>query len=129
MKCPPGGELVAEFREALLAIRPHADVELIGRAYDVAALCHQGQKRRSGDPYITHPVAVATILAGLGTADDQMLCAAILHDTVEDTPYTLTALRRDFGPGVATIVAGHMALDQLGRLQQPKAAQILAAIR
>ena len=53
--------------------------------------CHQGQFRRSGDPYVTHPVTVATILAGLG-ADDQTLCAAILHDTVEDTPYTLSAL-------------------------------------
>ena len=62
----PWGGLVAELREAFLAIQPHADVELIGRAYEVAAQCHQGQKRRSGDPYITHPVAVATILARLG---------------------------------------------------------------
>jgi guanosine-3',5'-bis(diphosphate) 3'-pyrophosphohydrolase len=72
-----------EFREALLAIRPDPDAELTGRAYDVAARCHRGQKRYSGDPYITHPVAVATILARFGIADDQMLCAAILHDTVE----------------------------------------------
>jgi len=84
MKYPPGGEAVTEFREAFLAIQPHADLALIGRAYDVASRCHQGQKRRSGDPYITHPVAVATILAGLGISDDQMLCAAILHDTVSD---------------------------------------------
>jgi len=97
-----------EFREALLAIRPDVDVELIGRAYDIAAQCHQGQKRRSGDPYITHPVAVARILAGLRAVDDQMLCAAILHDTVEDTPYTMTELRRDFGAGIATLVAGSM---------------------
>ena len=97
-----------EFRDAIRAIRPNADVNLIGRAYDVAAQCHQGQKRRSGDPYITHPVAVATILARLGIADDQLLCAAILHDTVEDTPYTMIDLRRDFGTGVATMVAGSM---------------------
>lgn len=56
-----------EFRQAILAIRPDADVELLGRAYDVAAWCHQDQKRYSGDPYITHPAAVATILAQLGT--------------------------------------------------------------
>ena len=68
--------LVAE----LVATRPRADAELIERACEVAARCHQGQMRRSGDPYITHPVAVATILARLdnaGDVDDQMLCAAI----------------------------------------------------
>ena len=127
MKCPPGGEAVTEFREAFLAIQPHADVELIGRAYDVAAQCHQGQKRRSGDPYITHPVAVATILARLGTSDDQVLCAAILHDTVEDTPYTMPELRRDFGIGIATIVAQQMALDHL-RYSQYEVAKTLATI-
>jgi hypothetical protein len=128
MKCPPGDEAVTEFRGAFLAIQPHADIDLIGHAYDVAACCHQGQKRRSGDPYITHPVAVARILARLGLADDQVLCAAILHDTVEDTPYTMPALRRDFGAGVATMVAGVMALDDLDRSQQHKTGQILAAI-
>jgi hypothetical protein len=128
MKCPPAGEGVTEFRDAFLAIQPHTDIELIGRAYDVAAQCHQGQKRYSGDPYITHPVAVAAILAGFGIADDQMLCAAILHDTVEDTPYTLSALRRDFGPGVAAIVTGLTALDHLGRSQQHKTCQIVATM-
>jgi hypothetical protein len=101
-----------EFREALRAIRPDSDVELIGHAYDVAARYHDGQKRYSGDPYITHPVAVATILAELGTADDRMLCAAILHDTVEDTSYTMPELRCDFGAGVATMVAGLVELDR-----------------
>jgi hypothetical protein len=127
MQYPPGGEAVTEFREAFLAIQPHTDIELIGRAYDVAARCHQGQKRYSGDPYITHPVAVATILAGLGNADDQMLCAAILHDTVEDTPYTLPELRRDFGTGVAAIVVQQMALDRL-RYSQYEVAQTLVTI-
>jgi hypothetical protein len=64
--------------------------------------------RRSGDPHITHPVAAATILAGLGDVDevdDQTLCAAVLHDTVEDTPYTMAALRREFGAGTAAMVA------------------------
>jgi GTP pyrophosphokinase len=117
-----------EFRESLLAIRPDVDVELISRAYDVAAQCHQDQKRYSGDPYITHPAAVATILARLGTADDQMLCAAILHDTVDDTPYTLTELQRDFGAGVAKMVAGISALDHIGRSLHYQVAQALATI-
>src|SRR6266487_6187980 len=107
---PLWGSLVAE-----LVSTPRADAELIERACEVAARCHQGQLRRSGDPYITHPVAVATILARLddaGEVDDQTLCAAILHDTVQDTPYTLAALRREFGTGIAAMVAGHMALDR-----------------
>jgi GTP diphosphokinase / guanosine-3',5'-bis(diphosphate) 3'-diphosphatase len=66
--------------DTLLAKRPGADLDLIRRAYEVAARCHEGQLRESGDPYISHPVMVATIMAGLG-ADDQTLCAAILHDT------------------------------------------------
>ncbi len=117
-----------EFRQAFLAIRPDTDVELIARAYDVAARCHQGQKRRSGDPYITHPVAVATILAGLGSADDQLLCAAILHDTVVYTPYTLTALRRDFGTGIASLIAEHTAIVRLRKSQDRKAAQLMETI-
>ena len=84
---------IAALREALRTTRPDADVDLLRRAYDVAAHFHHGQFRRSGDPYVTHPVTVATILARLG-ADDRTLCAAILHDTVEDTPYTLSALSR-----------------------------------
>ena len=93
-------DALAGLREILRVTRPDADIELIRRAYDVAASWHQGQTRRSGDPYITHPLAVATILAETG-ADDEMLCAALLHDTIEDTPYTLAALSRDFGAGVA----------------------------
>jgi hypothetical protein len=128
MECLSEGGLVTEFREALLAIRPNTDVELIGRAYDVAARCHLGQKRRSGDPYITHPVAVAKILAGLGTADDRMLCAAILHDTVDDTPYTMPELRRDFGACIAEMVAGIVMLDRLNKSREHKVTQVLATI-
>jgi HD domain len=89
------GDLIAGLRKTVLAAQPGADVESIRRAFDVAAYCHEGQTRRSGDPHITHPVSVAAILAGLG-ADDQTVCTA-----VEDTPYSLTALRRDFGAGIA----------------------------
>jgi GTP pyrophosphokinase len=104
-------------REILRVTRPDADVELIGRAYDVAASWHQGQTRRSGDPYITHPLAVATILAETG-ADDQMLCAALLHDAIMDTPYTLGALSCQFGAAVAALVTGTAAHGQL-QLRRP----------
>jgi hypothetical protein len=92
--------------------RPGADAQLITRGYQAAAYWHHGQQRRSGDPYLTHPVAVAAILADLG-ADDQSLCAALLHDTVADTPYTLTAMRQEFGADVTGLVAAVMALDQV----------------
>ena len=127
----PWGGLVAELREVILTARPRADAELIERACEVAARCHRGQLRLSGDPYITHPVAVATILARLddaGEVDDQTLCAAILHDTVEDSPYTLAALGRDFGTGIAAMVAQHMALDRLGRRSGRGVAQVTATI-
>jgi len=100
--------------------RPGADAQLITRAYRAAAYWHQGQRRKSGDPYLTHPVAVAAILAGLG-ADDQTLCAALLHDTVEDTPYPVTAMRQEFGAEVTGLVAAVTALDQV------PAAQVSAA--
>jgi HD domain len=128
---PPRGGLVAGFCEVVAAARPQADVDLIGRACDVAARCHQGQTRYSGDPYITHPVAVATILARLEEidwVDDQTLCAALLHDVVADTPYTLAALRRDFGAGIAAMVAEHMALDLLDGQQTRQLTQVLASL-
>ncbi|MCC5579343.1 bifunctional (p)ppGpp synthetase/guanosine-3',5'-bis(diphosphate) 3'-pyrophosphohydrolase [Microtetraspora sp. AC03309] len=94
------------------ATHPKADLRLIERAYDVAAHHHRDQKRKSGDPYITHPLAVATILAELGT-DDETLCAALLHDTVEDTAYSLEELRADFGESIALLVDGVTKLDKV----------------
>ncbi|NUP73737.1 MAG: bifunctional (p)ppGpp synthetase/guanosine-3',5'-bis(diphosphate) 3'-pyrophosphohydrolase, partial [Sinomonas sp.] len=94
------------------ANNPREDFELITRAYEVAERSHQGQKRKSGDPYITHPVAVATILAELGMTGTT-LAAALLHDTVEDTSYTLEQLRKDFGPEVAMLVDGVTKLDKV----------------
>jgi GTP pyrophosphokinase len=89
-----------------------ADVRLLQQAYDVAAGYHSGQYRKSGDPYITHPLAVATILADLGM-DTTTLVAALLHDTIEDTPYTLEEMRRDFGGEVALLVDGVTKLDRV----------------
>jgi GTP diphosphokinase / guanosine-3',5'-bis(diphosphate) 3'-diphosphatase len=94
------------------ATHPKADIRLIERAYDVAAPLHAGQVRKSGDPYITHPLAVATILAELGM-NHETLCAALLHDTIEDTAYTLTELRRDFGDDIAALVDGVTKLDKV----------------
>ena len=91
---------------------PKADLRLLERAYDVAEQHHRGQLRKSGDPFITHPLAVTTILAELGMTPPT-LCAALLHDTVEDTPYTLEALRRDFGDEIAHLVDGVTKLDKV----------------
>ncbi|CAN5307412.1 GTP pyrophosphokinase [soil metagenome] len=91
---------------------PKADVALIERAYATAEKAHSGQKRKSGEPYITHPVAVAQILADLGIGA-KTLAAALLHDTVEDTDYTLDMLRRDFGDEIAMLVDGVTKLDKL----------------
>ncbi|HZB31000.1 MAG TPA: bifunctional (p)ppGpp synthetase/guanosine-3',5'-bis(diphosphate) 3'-pyrophosphohydrolase [Streptosporangiaceae bacterium] len=91
---------------------PKADIRLIERAYDVAAHQHRDQKRKSGDPYITHPLAVATILAELGM-NQETLCAALLHDTVEDTGYTLDELRGQFGDEIAALVDGVTKLDRV----------------
>ncbi len=93
-------------------VHPKADLAVIERAFEVAARAHAGQKRRSGDPYITHPVAVAGILAELGMTPPT-LAAALLHDTVEDTAYTLAEIRKEFGEEVAMLVDGVTKLDKV----------------
>ncbi len=84
----------------------------LDRAYEIAKNAHEGQTRKSGEPYITHPLAVAEILAELGM-DQATITAALLHDTVEDTPYKLDTLRHDFGDEVAQLVDGVTKLDKL----------------
>ncbi len=91
---------------------PKADLHVIERAYRTAEKLHQGQLRKSGDAYITHPLAVTTILAELGM-NEPTLCAALLHDTVEDTDYTLRQLSRDFGEEVALLVDGCTKIDKV----------------
>lgn len=97
---------------ALRANHPKADVSLIERAYATAEKAHRGQMRKSGEPYITHPVAVATILAEVGMTSPT-LAAALLHDTVEDTDYSLELLTADFGPAIAQLVDGVTKLDKI----------------
>ena len=97
---------------ALRANHPKADISLIERAYRTAEKAHRGQMRKSGEPYITHPVAVATILAEVGMTSPT-LAAALLHDTVEDTDYSLEQLTADFGPAIAQLVDGVTKLDKI----------------
>ncbi len=111
----PKQQAVAELEPLMKMIREHtknADTALIERAYRTADHYHAGQSRKSGDAYITHPLAVATILAGLGM-NETTICAALLHDTVEDTPYTLEQLQADFGPEIAQMVDGVTKLDKI----------------
>ncbi|APU14279.1 MULTISPECIES: RelA/SpoT family protein [Actinoalloteichus] len=93
-------------------LHPKADLALLQGAYDVAEEKHRSQRRKSGDPYITHPLAVATILAELGM-DTTTLVAALLHDTVEDTDYSLDRLRTDFSDEIAHLVDGVTKLDKV----------------
>ena len=103
---------VRELVDIYRAKHPKADTTLLTRAYHAAAEAHEGQVRRSGDPYIVHPLAVATILAELGL-DDITLAAALLHDAVEDTRVSLDDVTRDFGPQVAAMVDGVTKLDRV----------------
>jgi GTP pyrophosphokinase len=91
---------------------PQADVAEVERAFDVARTAHIGQTRKSGEDYITHPVEVTQILIDLGL-DQETIIASLLHDTVEDTPYSLDQLRLDFGDQIAALVDGVTKLDKL----------------
>ena len=109
---PPVNPALEPLFRQVRSTHPKADLTPLARAYDVAEAYHRGQFRKSGDPYITHPLAVAIILAELGMTVPT-LCAALLHDTVEDTDYTLERLRRDFGDEVALLVDGVTKLDKV----------------
>jgi guanosine-3',5'-bis(diphosphate) 3'-pyrophosphohydrolase len=107
-------ELPDYVRELELAAHylPEAQRQQLRRAWAVGAAAHAGQTRKSGEPYITHPVAVAKVLAEQGL-DIETLIAAILHDTIEDTPVTRECLSTEFGPTVAELVDGVTKLDKL----------------
>ncbi len=108
-----GGNPVLEpLMTAVRQNHPKADLSVIERAYAVAERAHDGQMRKSGDAYITHPLAVTTILAELGMTPPT-LAAALLHDTVEDTDYGLEELRSDFGDEIAMLVDGVTKLDKV----------------
>ena len=98
--------------EASAAYLPADQLRLLRRAWAVGAAAHEGQLRKSGEPYITHPVAVAGVLAEQ-KVDIETLVAAVLHDTIEDTPLTRDALAAEFGEPVAELVEGVTKLDKL----------------
>jgi len=104
--------LTSSITDKLLERASKAEVAILEKAFATAETAHAGQLRKSGDPYITHPVAVAEILAELGL-DIPTIAAALLHDTVEDTPYSLEDVKRDFGDEVAGLVDGVTKLDKL----------------
>ena len=104
------GDAVRPLVAAHRRIFPGADAGLLRHAYDVAARWHEGQVRKSGAPYITHPLAVAILLADIGM-DTTTLVAALLHDTVEDTGLTIGEVKAEFGAEVAVLVDGVTKLD------------------
>ncbi|WP_156761866.1 RelA/SpoT family protein [Microbacterium karelineae] len=105
-------ESVRRLTESVRANHPRVDLSIIEKAYRVAEEKHAGQKRQSGEPYITHPLAVAQILAELGLGP-KAIAAALLHDTVEDTGYPLDDLTAEFGDEVALLVDGVTKLDKV----------------
>ncbi|MDP1711288.1 MAG: bifunctional (p)ppGpp synthetase/guanosine-3',5'-bis(diphosphate) 3'-pyrophosphohydrolase [Candidatus Nanopelagicaceae bacterium] len=104
--------LIAPVIESLREHHPKSKTDEVERAFSVAEIAHAGQMRMSGDRYITHPVAVAQILADLGL-NSETIIAALLHDTVEDTKYSLKELKSDFGDEIADLVDGVTKLDKL----------------
>jgi GTP pyrophosphokinase len=118
----------ATFEDVVAAFmhhHPDGDRELLTRAYQVAAAAHEGQVRKTGDPFITHPVAVALMLAEYGF-DEPTLAAGLLHDTVEDTSLSLTDLSMQFGDEIARLIDGVTKLDRVrySNREQAQAATI-----
>ena len=111
-KSQPGNPVLEPLFNAVRANHPKADLALLERAYLTAEEMHGTQMRKSGDRYITHPLAVTTILADIGMTEPTLV-AALLHDTVEDTPYTLEQLTADFGEEVAALVDGVTKLEKV----------------
>jgi GTP pyrophosphokinase len=123
---PSSPAAVEPILRALRAAHPKAEVGLVKEAYEFAEAAHAGQLRRSGDPYISHPVAVAGILADLGM-DAPTLAAALLHDTVEDTEASIERVTRQFGELVGIIVDGVTKLDKVKTPDRSDAAEAARA--
>ncbi len=111
---PPRPDIVRQFEltEKVLAYDPRADVDTLNAAYVMAMQAHGPQTRENGDPYITHPLAVADILAGY-RLDTASIVTALLHDVIEDTPVTMAEIERRFGPAVGGLVDGVTKLTRL----------------
>jgi guanosine-3',5'-bis(diphosphate) 3'-pyrophosphohydrolase len=109
---PSLSEPVLELRDLLNTYLEPEKVAIILRAFEVGALAHEGQTRKTGEPYILHPVAVARILANM-RMDHLSVAAAILHDTLEDTPLTRDEISSQFGEEIASLVDGVTKLDKM----------------
>ena len=105
-------EQFIKLKEKLSETFTKEDIEKIEKAFNIADEAHKEQKRRSGEPYIIHPLAVATILVDMGM-DTDSICAALLHDVVEDTPTTSKEIRDIFGEDVELLVEGVTKLGQI----------------
>ena len=111
----PRSDTLAPFDALLREVktrRPKADTRMLERAFELASKAHEGQMRKSGDPFITHPLGVATILAELGL-DGETVAAALLHDAVEDTDVSLTEVEKEMGFQVAALIDGVTKLDKI----------------
>ncbi|MFF2727295.1 RelA/SpoT family protein [Streptomyces sp. NPDC058008] len=105
-------DAIGHVADAHRAHHPDADLAILSKAYVLAESSHRGQMRKSGEPYITHPLAVTLILAELG-AETTTLTASLLHDTVEDTEVTLDQVRQEFGDEVCYLVDGVTKLEKV----------------
>jgi GTP diphosphokinase / guanosine-3',5'-bis(diphosphate) 3'-diphosphatase len=103
---------LADLVERIRTYHPSADVEIVSRAYDYSVRAHEGQKRKSGDPYFIHPASVAGIITEL-RLDTASICAGLLHDVVEDTLRTLDDVEKEFGDEVAFLVDGVTKLSKI----------------
>ncbi len=123
MVCMPWHELRSHIRHLRAK-----DLVRVERAFQLGKTVHQGQKRKSGEPYFTHPVAVAHMLSDLG-ADADTLIAALLHDTVEDTPLTLADVDHEFGGSVASLIDGVTKLNAKDVATSPKLDEQIETLR
>lgn len=121
-------KLYSDLREKIETVYSKDELAVIDKAFRTAEAFHNGQLRRSGEPYIIHPIAVANILADLGM-DYQSLVAALLHDVVEDTDCTIEQLTREFGGEVATLVDGVTKLGKVNFSRESKEEQQAENVR
>ena len=105
-------EQFARLLEKVKKYNPKCNEALLEKTYRFCKMAHEGQFRRSGEPYYNHPVSVAEIIAELNL-DDESICAALLHDTIEDTEYGYDYVKKEFGEDIANIVDG---VTKLGKV-------------
>ena len=116
-------EAYQKLKEGISKYLSDEDVQLVEKAYLIAAKHHEGQKRKSGEDYIIHPLCVAMILANLHM-DAETIAAGILHDVVEDTDYTIEDLKKDFSDQIALLVEGVTKLTELNLVNDKVEKQI-----